>query len=80
MLGTARSFRPISDEERRSIRVTRLRVETARAGESLVALGQRSGSAWSPAESAVQNALFPDHRFEGGELVKVAREEPYIPR
>jgi predicted Zn-dependent protease len=77
MLSAARSFRPLSEEEIRSIQVTRLRVETARAGESFPELGARAGNLWSPADTAVMNALFVDHRFAGGETVKVARTEPY---
>src|SRR4029453_12657488 len=35
MQSTARSFRPLTDEERTGIEVTRLQVETARAGEGV---------------------------------------------
>jgi predicted Zn-dependent protease len=77
MLATARSFRVLDAEERRSIQVTRLRVETARAGEGLAELGKRSGNAWSVNDTAVMNGVFANHRFAGGEQVKVARVEPY---
>jgi len=78
-LGTARSFAPLSDDERRSIRSTRLRVATARPGEDLAALGRRTGNDWDPTTTAVYNGLFSDHRFAGGELVKIAISEPYAP-
>jgi predicted Zn-dependent protease len=78
-LGTARSFAPLSDDQRRSIRSTRLRVATARPGEDLVALGHRSGNDWDPTTTAVYNGLFSDHRFAGGELVKISISEPYAP-
>jgi predicted Zn-dependent protease len=78
MLATARTFRELSAEERRSIEVTRLRVETARAGEGLAELGKRSGNVWSINDTAVMNGVFANHRFAGGEQVKVARVERYV--
>jgi predicted Zn-dependent protease len=77
MLATARSFRPLTSEERNSIEVTRLRVETARAGEGIAELSKRSGNEWSVNDTAVYNAVFADHRFAGGELVKIAVRERY---
>ena len=74
---TARSFRPLTEKERASIWSTRLRLETARPGESLEALSQRSHNAWNPSLTAVSNALFTSHHFDGGELVKIAHSEPY---
>ncbi|MCG8588256.1 MAG: M48 family metalloprotease [Proteobacteria bacterium] len=76
-LNTTRSFRPLTEEERRSLRATRLRVVTARKGETLEALGRRTGSVWSAGEAAVYNGVFATHRFAGGEQVKIARSEPY---
>jgi len=76
-LNTMRSFRPLDDEERRSIVGYRLGLAQARVGESLEALGQRTGSAWGVPELAVYNGVFIDHRFEGGESVKIALEVPY---
>jgi len=77
MLSTMRSFRPLTEEERAKITGMRLHLVTARAGESLEELGQRSGSAWNIAMIAAYNGLFTTHRFEGGELVKTTRVEPY---
>jgi predicted Zn-dependent protease len=77
-LNTARSFRPLTEEQRKSIEVTRLSLVEARAGEDLVALGQRTGNSWEPSRTAVLNGIFTNHRFEGGELVKIARVEPYV--
>jgi predicted Zn-dependent protease len=79
-LNTARSFRPLTEEERNSVQATRLRLARARPGEDLVALGRRTGNAWDPASTAVYNGIFANHRFEGGEWVKIAQVEPYIPR
>ena len=56
MLSTARSFRPLTDEERSGIEVTRLRVATARAGEGIAELSKRSSNDWSVNDTAVYNA------------------------
>ena len=77
MLSTMRSFRPLTGEERAKITGMRLHLVTARAGEDLEELGRRSGNAWNIAMSAAYNGLFTTHRFEGGELVKTTRIEPY---
>ena len=76
-LNTARSFRPLTDKERASILATRLRVVVARDGETIEELGKRTRNAMPILPTAVLNGLFTDHRFEGGELVKIARAEPY---
>ena len=78
LLATARSFRRVSSEELSGIQVTRLQVETARAGEGLAEISKRSRSVWSINDAAVYNAVFANHRFAGGELVKVAVREPYV--
>jgi predicted Zn-dependent protease len=77
MLSTARSFRPLSEDERARITGMRLQLVTARAGEDLEELGRRSGDAWNISMRAAYNGLFTTHRFEGGELVKTTRIEPY---
>jgi predicted Zn-dependent protease len=79
MLSTARSFRPLTEDERRGIQVDRLRIATARAGEDLSALSKRTSNVWSVNDTAVYNAVFADHRFEGGESVKIAVRERYTP-
>ncbi|UCE87755.1 MAG: M48 family metalloprotease [Deltaproteobacteria bacterium] len=78
-LNTARSFRPLTPEERSSIRTTVLRLATPRHGEDLTALGARTDNAWEPARTAVFNGIFSNERFQGDELVKIARIEPYAP-
>ncbi len=79
VLTTTRSFRPLSDENRATLQAQRLRVVEALPGEALVELGQRTGDSWGNARLAFQNALFSNHVFEGGELVKIAKLEPYDP-
>jgi predicted Zn-dependent protease len=76
-LVTARSFRPLTDEERGSIVEAILHVTQAQAGDSLERLGERSGNAWDARTTALYNGLFVNHRFNGGELVKTVRVRPY---
>jgi predicted Zn-dependent protease len=71
---TATSFRALSSAERANAKPLRLRIATARAGESLEALGARTGNRWSVAETAVANALSKDARLAAGQLVKIAAE------
>jgi predicted Zn-dependent protease len=75
---TARSFRPVNDEDRAIIRANRLRIVTAEAGEDLEALTKRTRSTWSVLEASVFNGgRAPSQKFEGGERVKLAIGEPY---
>lgn len=75
----ATSFGPLGAEDRRSITERRLRIATARAGESLSALGERTGNAWSVEETAVMNGLEAGARLDAGARVKIAVERPYAP-
>jgi predicted Zn-dependent protease len=72
-------FRALTPEERASIAELRLRLATARAGESLSELTARSGNQWDPAYTAVANGLAPGATLESGALIKVALREPYLP-
>ena len=74
---TMQSFRPLTREERGSIREDRLRLVEAKEGETVSALTARSGTRWSAAMVAVVNGLAPSDRLRRGQLVKVARSEPY---
>jgi predicted Zn-dependent protease len=73
----ARSFRPLTPRERRSIRETRLRVVPALAGERLAAFSARTRNEWNLQQTAVMNALFADAKLEEGQLLKIARSQPY---
>ena len=74
----ARSFRPLTPEERAAVTVERLRLRRARAGETLdEAVARRTGSAWDANELALANALPAREPLDGGRLLKVARIEPY---
>jgi predicted Zn-dependent protease len=78
-LETARSFAPLPAGARGPIPVERLRIATARPGETVAALGRRTGDAWDPTTTAIYNGVFPDHVFAGGERVKIARRETWTP-
>jgi predicted Zn-dependent protease len=71
------SLRPLSSEERASLRERRLRVVEAEAGESLAELGRRTGNRWSVEETAVANALEPSAKPSAGQPIKIAVEVPW---
>ncbi len=73
----ARSFRPLTASERAGVTETRLRLVTARAGETIDALVLRVKSAWTKEEVAVANGLAAGDRLREGQLIKVTRAEPY---
>lgn len=78
---TEESFRPLSRRELGRVREQRLRIVRAEAGESLLGLLKRTGSAWAPAQAAVANRIEdPGAPLRAGRLVKVARSEPYVAR
>jgi predicted Zn-dependent protease len=68
----------LTEAERRSITGVRLRIVTAEAGESVAELGTRTDNRWTPDYTALLNDIRSDETFQGGELVKIAREEPYF--
>lgn len=74
---TALSFRPLSPDEKASIRETRLRVVPARSGESLQQLTARTGNVWDLKITAVVNGLDKNQSLKNGQLVKVAISQPY---
>jgi predicted Zn-dependent protease len=72
-----RSFRPLAPEDRAGIRVSRLRLATAHAGESLTDFSRRTGNDWDAQRTAIANGLFASARLEEGQLLKIAVLEPY---
>jgi predicted Zn-dependent protease len=68
----ATSLRALSGDERRTIRVTRLAVATARNGEGLERLSRRVGNRWSLQETAVANDLDEVMTLRRAQQVKVA--------
>jgi predicted Zn-dependent protease len=75
----ARSFRPLTPEQRASIHETRLHVVSALPEETLQALSERTENQWDLQQTAVVNDLFTDRPLEAGHLVKVAVSRPYRP-
>jgi len=74
---TALSFRPLTPNERASIRETRLRVVPAESGESLARLSARTGNEWTVALTAVVNGIDQESRLKDGLRVKIAVSQPY---
>jgi predicted Zn-dependent protease len=74
---SARSFHALAASERASIREDRLRIERARAGDTLDSVLKRSGSHWTADQAGAANTLAPDAALSSGQLVKVTRPEPY---
>ncbi|HKZ08046.1 MAG TPA: M48 family metalloprotease [Methylomirabilota bacterium] len=76
---TAATFRPLTSEDRPRIVENRLRVRSARAGESVAEVVSRSGSTWPPPLAAVANGVSLDRKLEAGWPVKVSVTERYRP-
>ena len=76
-LNTMRSFGPLTPEQRAQIQELRLRIATARSGESLKALSGRTGNVWDVQQIAVANAIYTTDKLDGGALVKVAVPTQY---
>lgn len=74
---TVRSLRPLKEEERSGIRVMRLCSIRAEEGESLEEISRRARNELDLQRTAVMNGLFTETRLRKGQLLKVARTEPY---
>ena len=74
---TALSFRPLTSQERTSIRETRLRVVTARSKESLAQLSKRTGNVWDEKTTAVVNGINGNQPLVKGQLIKIGVSRPY---
>jgi predicted Zn-dependent protease len=72
-----RSFSPLEPGDADSIEALRLTVKTARSGEGIEKLSLRTDNAWDVLETAINNGVFGDHRFESGDLVKITQRERY---
>lgn len=78
-LVAARSFSPLTEEERNSITGMHIRIAIATEGEDLQSIAERTGNGWTPQETAVFNGVFIDHKFKEGDRVKIAISELYVP-
>jgi predicted Zn-dependent protease len=71
----SRSFSPLEPGDADAIDSNHLHVVRASQGEALERLSLRTDNAWSVLETAINNGIFSDHRFEHGDLVKVAKTQ-----
>jgi predicted Zn-dependent protease len=76
---TIQSFRPMTASEHASLTITKLRIATAKDGETLQELLVRTESTWSIEYTAVANSLQTNSRLHAAQLVKIAQREPYVP-
>lgn len=72
----ALSLRPLTDAERHAITGKRLRVATARDGESIEQFSTRTGNAWTPAYTALVNGLSANASLKNNQPLKIVRVEP----
>jgi predicted Zn-dependent protease len=79
MRESALTFRPLTVDERGSIRAVHLHLVEARANEKLASLSQRANNVWKLEYTALVNGLDLNQRLKGGQLVKIAVVEPYLP-
>lgn len=75
----ARSFRPLDREGIYSLRVIRLRIARARAGETLQALSERTRNELELVYTAVLNGLYASSTLDRMTPIKIGIAEPYIP-
>lgn len=72
----ARSFVALEPGDLDEIAALHMRVAEAAPGEALERVSIRTNNAWTVIETAINNGVFSDHRFERGDLVKIAKREP----
>ena len=74
-----RGIRPLREQDMAGISELRLRLARIQPGESLAQFSARSGNAWNLNEMAVANGILDRDRVRPGQLLKIARREPYRP-
>jgi predicted Zn-dependent protease len=74
-----RSFRPLSEQERASIRVNRLHLERAHAGETVAAFSARTGNVYDVHPTAIANGFLPTATLRAGQLLKIGVQRRYEP-
>jgi len=77
--GVAATFRPLTEAERGLFKKRVLQIATALPGETLEALGKRTGNGWGIEQTAVANGLRPGDPLPKGMRLKIAKELPYAP-
>ena len=79
MRATVESLRPLTETERSSFQVRRIRVVEAISGETVAQLSRRTGNTLDAATTAIINGLSPSRPLTDQQLVKIVRIEPYLP-
>jgi predicted Zn-dependent protease len=79
IMTTIESLRPITEEERASIQIVRVRSARAAEGESLARLRERSGDVWPVTYTALLNGRDEGSPLLAGQLVKIGVREVYVP-
>ena len=75
---TALSFRPLTAEDRSSIKEIRLRIVAARDGEQLGELSDRTGNVWKLRETAIANGIDSTEALSADQLIKIAVSQMYM--
>ena len=76
----ARSFRPLTQEEKARFKVTQLEIVQGHAGETLAGLSARTANELDLPTTAVLNDLFIDARLHEGQWIKIGRATAYVPQ
>lgn len=71
------SFRPLTQTERTSFTITRLRLARARKGETLQGFTARTKSIWTDVEVAAANGINKNAVLGEAQLLKIAKRERY---
>ncbi|MCK5870463.1 MAG: hypothetical protein KAG45_07470 [Methyloprofundus sp.] len=71
------TFHQLRSKEKMKIKQQRLRIISARSGESISALLKRVGSEWDKESCAIANNLQADVSLKKGQLIKVVISEPF---
>ena len=74
---TALSFRSMNVKEKDSIKENRLRIVTARSGETLATLSKRTGNVLDLKMTAVINGIDAEKALKTGQLIKIAVQQSY---
>jgi predicted Zn-dependent protease len=74
-----RSLHPLTQEERDSVKVDRLELARAKAGETIQELSARTGNVYELHPTAIANGISVDARLTAGQLLKIGIRGPYRP-
>ncbi|MCK5087282.1 MAG: hypothetical protein KAQ90_07170, partial [Melioribacteraceae bacterium] len=77
LASTVKSLRPITEAERKSITINKIRLVRAKEGETIEEFCGRTGNVWKPEYTAMINELDASVKLSEGQLIKIAKQEPY---